>query len=299
MRYNPKARLDRSQVTVRRGGSRGGGMGIPSGGGGNGIKVGGGIGGLVILVLVLLLQSQLGGGGSATDTSLEQCEGGADADQDRNCALVADVNSIQGFWQEALPEQTGTPYRRAQTMLFTGGTDTDCGGATSDVGPFYCSVDETVYLDTTFFDDMLEAQLGAQGGGFAEAYVLAHEYGHHVQNLLGTMGQVRTQQGRTSDAVRLELQADCYAGIWAKNATEVPDASGEPYILELTQQDIESALDAARSVGDDTIQKETGNPVDSEHWTHGSSAARVHWFTVGFQNGTLAACNTFNGQPVE
>ena len=141
-------------------------MGIPSGGGGNGIKVGGGIGGLVILVLVLLLQSQLAAAvaGSATDTSARAVRGPARTPIRTGTArCVADVNSIQGFWQEALPEQTGTPYRRAQTILFTGGADTGCGGATSDVGPFYCPVDETVYLDTTFFDDMLEGQLGAAG----------------------------------------------------------------------------------------------------------------------------------------
>jgi predicted metalloprotease len=118
--------------------------------------------------------------------------------------------------------------------------------------------------------------------------------GEHVQNLLGTMGQVRTQQGRTSDAVRLELQADCYAGIWAKNATEVPDASGEPYILELTQQDIESALDAARSVGDDRIQQRTSGRVDPDRWTHGSAEQRMRWFRTGLRTGSVDACDTFS-----
>ena len=263
--------------------------------------MGGGIGGLVILLLVFLLQSQLGGGDGASsqqangdDTSLANCRTGEDANQNRDCALVADVNSIQSFWNGALPEQTGTAYRRATTILFEGGVNTGCGNATSDVGPFYCSVDERVFLDSSFFDDMLEGQLGAQGGPFSEAYVLAHEYGHHVQNLLGTMGQVRTQQGPESDAVRLELQADCYAGVWTKHATEAPDESGQPYILDLTQEDIESALDAARAVGDDRIQQRTSGRVDPDRWTHGSAEQRMRWFTVGMRTGSVEACDTFS-----
>ncbi|HEX5987865.1 MAG TPA: neutral zinc metallopeptidase [Nocardioides sp.] len=307
MRYNPKARLDSSQVKVRRGGGRsGGGMGgLPmGGGGGGGLKVGGGIGGVIVLVLIFLLQSQLGGspsvgpgagGGSGTETSLENCESGADANRDRTCALQADVNSIQAFWSEALPEQTGVEYREATTILFPEGrVDTGCGSATSDVGPFYCSVDERVYLDPAFFEEMLQGQLGARGGPFSEAYVIAHEYGHHVQNILGTMGQVRTQQGPNSDAVRLELQADCYAGIWAKYATEVPDETGEPFIIELTQQDVEDALDAARAVGDDRIQKRSTGRVDPDRWTHGSAQQRMDWFNTGRRTGSVEACDTFS-----
>ncbi len=299
MRYNPKAKLDRSQVQVRQGGGRSRGMSLPSGGG-NGLKVGGGVGGLIIVVLVLLLQSQLGGGspsggssGTQSETSLESCRTGADANQDRRCAYVADVNAIQGYWSETLPDQAGTPYREATTTIFTGSTSTGCGDATSDVGPFYCSVDERIFLDATFFEDMLEGQLGADGGLFAEAYVLAHEYGHHVQNLLGTMGQVRSQQGAESDAVRLELQADCYAGMWTKNATEVPDESGEPFILDLTDQDIANAIDAAEAVGDDRIQKRSSGRIDPDRFTHGSAAQRKRWFTTGLSQGTLEACDTF------
>ncbi|MFP5353506.1 MAG: neutral zinc metallopeptidase, partial [Actinomycetota bacterium] len=143
------------------------------------------------------------------------------------------------------------------------------------------------------FEDMLQGRLGARGGAFAESYVLAHEYGHHVQNILGTMGRVRTQQGPTSDAVRLELQADCYAGMWAKHATEAPDAGGEPYILELTEQDIAQALDAARAVGDDRIQQRSGGRVNPDAWTHGSSEQRMRWFRTGLDQGSLQACDTF------
>jgi predicted metalloprotease len=302
MRYNPKARLDRSQMEVRSGGG-GGGMRFPgAGGGGGGMKVGGGIGGLIILIIVVLLQTQLGGGGSGspsagpggeTTSALDNCKTGADANQDRDCALLADVNSIQSYWSKSLPEQTGQDYTGATTTIFSGATSTGCGDATADVGPFYCPVDKHVYLDKTFFEDMLQGQLGAKGGPFSEAYVLAHEYGHHVQDLLGTLGKVRTQQGPQSDAVRLELQADCFAGVWTKFATEVPDESGEPYILDLTEQDIANALDAARAVGDDRIQQRTSGRVNPDQWTHGSAEQRMRWFKTGLASGTVQGCDTF------
>ncbi len=309
MRYNPRARLDRSQVSNRRGGGRGGfggGGGFPMGGGGGmgggGLRVGGGIGGLIVLVIVFVLQSQLGGGGTGVapqqgaggGTSLEQCRSGTDANQDQDCALVADVNAIQAYWAEELPRQAGVRYTESETTIFSGGTQTGCGNASSDTGPFYCPVDKGVYLDTSFFQDMLQGQLGARGGPFASTYVLAHEYGHHVQDLMGTMGRVRTQQGADSDAVRLELQADCYAGMWTKNATTVPDAGGEPYILDLTQDDIDRALDAAAAVGDDRIQQRSSGRVNPETWTHGSAEQRQRWFSTGLERGTLEACDTFS-----
>jgi predicted metalloprotease len=299
MRYNPRARLDSSQVG--RGGGGGGGGGFPVGGGGGGLRVGGGVGGLVILVIVLVLQlsggsGESGGGGGAAapqqGTDLTQCRTGADANQDPDCALVADVNSIQSFWTTALPRQSQVDYTVARTELFSGSISTGCGGASADVGPFYCPVDKHVYLDTTFFADMLQGRLGARGGEFSRAYVLAHEYGHHVQDLLGTMSRVRTQQGQSSDAVRLELQADCYAGIWTKNATTSSDGS-EPYILDLTRDDVNRALDAAAAVGDDRIQQRSSGRVDPDSWTHGSAEQRMRWFTTGLEKGTLQACDTF------
>ncbi len=304
MRYNPKARLDSSQVENRRGSGGGGGGGFPVGGGGAGLKVGGGVGGLVILIIIVLL-NQLGGGGgtgqaqdpgATGSTSLDQCQSGADANRDSDCALVADVNSIQSFWADELPRQARVDYTAARTRIFSGQTQTGCGAASSDVGPFYCPVDKHVYLDTTFFKDMLEGQLGAKGGPFSQAYVLAHEYGHHVQDLLGTMSKVRTQQGQNSDAVRLELQADCYAGIWTKHATTAADTGGQPYIVDLTQDDISRALDAAAAVGDDRIQRKTSGRVDPDTWTHGSAESRMRWFTTGMQKGTLKACDTFSAQ---
>jgi len=309
MRFNPKARLDTGQVQNRRGSGSGGGggFGFPVGGGG-GMKVGGGIGGILVLVLIFVVAQYAGGGGGSTfptgpisddrpvstdSQALSHCRTGADANEDPDCARVAVVNSIQSYWAEALPQQANRQYQYGDTVIFSDRVSTGCGGASSQVGPFYCPPDQQVYLDTTFFRDMLENQLGGQGGDFAEAYVLAHEYGHHVQNLLGTMGRVRTQQGESSDAVRLELQADCYAGMWAKQATEVEDADGQVFIDNLTQQDIEEALDAARAVGDDRIQQRTSGRVDPDAWTHGSAEQRMRWFTTGRDQGTLRACDTF------
>jgi predicted metalloprotease len=304
MRYNPRARLDRSQVEDRRG--SGGGGGFPMGGGGGGIKVGGGIGGVILLVIIFLLQSQLGGGSDSGGSggsgqaqgsgSLDQCRSGAVANQDPDCALVADVNSIQSFWADDLPREAGVDYTAARTTLFTGATSTGCGSASSDVGPFYCPVDKHVYLDPTFFKDMLEGQLGAKGGPFSQAYVLAHEYGHHVQNLLGTSNRVKEGSGATSDSVRLELQADCYAGVWANHATTAPSSKGgKPLIRNVTDDDIARALDTAAKIGDDYIQKELGGgQVDPSQFTHGTSAQREKWFRTGLQSGNPNSCNTFD-----
>ena len=311
MRFNPKARLDRSQVQVRRGGGGrgGGGMGlpIPMGAGG---RVGGGIGGIILLILIVVLNGGLGGltgggdsgagprsaNGAVASSELTECESGEDANQNPDCARLAVVNSIQAFWRDALPQQGNREYVDADTVMFSGGVETGCGAASSDVGPFYCPTrdDMKVYLDTTFFDDVLEGQLGAGGGDFAEAYVLAHEYGHHVENLLGYMGKVRSQQGGPmSDGVRLELMADCLAGMWAQYATTAEDASGEVLILELDQQDIREALDAAAAVGDDSIQERSSGRVDPESWTHGSAAAREMWFMKGYEGGSLKGCDAF------
>jgi uncharacterized protein len=271
-------------------------MGMPGG-----MALPGGVGGLVILVIVVLL-NQLGGGsdGGFTDGSqvegadLSQCDSGDDATGSQDCRIVATVNSVQAFWAEALPQQADTDYTESVTNLFSGSVDTGCGAATSDVGPFYCPSDDSVYLDTSFFDAMLEQQLGAQGGDFAESYVIAHEYGHHIQDLLGTMGRVRTQQGETSDSVRLELQADCYAGMWAQHATTVEDDNGEVFILDLTEADIAEAIDAAESVGDDRIQEQAQGSSDPETWTHGSAEDRKQWFLTGMSSGDIRACDTFS-----
>jgi len=264
------------------------------------MAVGGGLGGLVLLVVALLTgvdpgalldqaaPSQPGGGGG----QLEQCRTGADIETNPECRFVAIENSVQGFWSDEF-ERRGADYRPATFTTFSGGVRTGCGAASSQVGPFYCPADRGVYLDLTFFDTM-RTQLGAKGGDFAEAYVVAHEYGHHVQNLTGQMQRVRTREGADSDAVRLELQADCYAGVWAAAATQTRTAGGEPIITEITRADVAEAIDAAETVGDDYIQERMRGTVTPETWTHGSSEQRRAWFERGMSTGDPASCDTFS-----
>jgi hypothetical protein len=300
MRYREGADLDTSSVRDVRG--RGGGLR-----GGRGLAVGGGGLGLVGLVVVVLLQV-LGGGGSdvgstlgglaglgegetADNTELEQqCRTGADANDSVDCAVVADIESIQDYWSGVL----GAGYAPTDTVFFSGSVQTSCGGATSGSGPFYCPADQLIYIDLSFFDQ-LQQQFGAQGGLFVNAYVIAHEYAHHVQNLLGTNRQVTPgESGPTSGTVRLELQADCYAGAWANHAETVPDDSGAPLIADITQDDIDRALDAAGRIGDDFIQENLGNgTVNQDAFTHGSSEQRQRWFLTGYESGDPSRCDTF------
>ncbi|TCO64460.1 KPN_02809 family neutral zinc metallopeptidase [Actinocrispum wychmicini] len=297
MEFNDDVGLDTSQVQDLR-----------SGGGGIGPRVllgGGGLG--VVGLIIYFVMSQLGGthgspasglgavgSGQRVDNSkiAQQCKTGRDANTNHDCALVATINSIQGYWQDQFA-RSGKTYRTAPTNFFNGRVSTGCGGATSDTGPFYCPADSQVYVDLSFFNE-LRSRFGAQGGPFVEAYVLAHEYGHHVQNLLGTSGKVKSRSGPTSDSVRLELQADCYAGVWAKQATTTPTANGQPLIKNITDDDIKRALDTAARIGDDFIQTKLGNgQVDTSKFTHGSSAQRERWFTTGIKSGNPANCDTF------
>jgi len=304
MRYDEGADLDTSSVEDMRGG--GGGFG---GFGGRGVAFGGGGLGLVGVVIYVLIQVLGGGSGSgngagaagfpaidqgqsANNSELAQgCRTGADANSSVECAVVADINSIQDYWGQVL----GGRYVPADTVFFSGSTQTQCGAASSGTGPFYCPADQLVYIDLSFFDQ-LRTQFGAQGGLFVDAYVLAHEYGHHVQDLLGTNQQVQPgDTGPTSGSVRLELQADCYAGTWANHAESVPDENGHTLIADITQDDINRALDAASRIGDDYIERNLGNgQVDPNSFTHGTSEQRQKWFTTGYRSGDPAQCDTFS-----
>jgi uncharacterized protein len=308
MRFNEGADLDTSNVDDLRG--RGGG-----GGTGGRVALGGGGLGIVGLIIYFVL-SQLGGGGggglgvpaglpgglggldrgqqSDTSAAASACRTGEQANTQLDCEVVAVVNSLDGYWSDAFAA-SGQTYAPPRTNFFSGSVNTGgCGGATSDVGPFYCPADSEVYIDLTFFQE-LESRFGAQGGPFARAYVIAHEYGHHIQNLLGTSSRVQAgDSGPTSGSVRLELQADCYAGVWANHAESVPTASGRPLIEGVTPDDVRAALDTAARIGDDYIQENLGGGrVDESSFTHGSSEQRERWYTTGYRSGDPAQCDTF------
>jgi len=302
MRFNPKARAGAGQVETRSGGSGGsGGFGlpIPSGGGGRL-----GAGGLVVVIVYVAFQLLAGNsvipgtGDDSSTTSAQQCTG-AMANEDLDCGIDLFTTSIQDYWSGALPEQRSMDYQPIVTVKYTGQTPSGCGTAQSAMGPFYCPTDKRVYIDKSFMSDMLEGQLGAKGGPFALGYVVAHEYGHHIEDQLGILDRMRTRQGATSDSVKVELMADCLAGAWAKNASTTEDANGNVIIEDLTRDDVARAIDAAQAVGDDRIQQESGGRVDQESWTHGSSAERVHWFDIGMDRGTIAACNTFDAASLD
>jgi len=294
MPFNERSRLDTSQVEDRRG--RGLGTSVAVGGGGLG---------LVVLLVALLLGVNPGdlanmaaqAPSASTENASEinnleqQCQTGADANTREDCRVVGFVNSIQAFWTDEFARQ-GTQYIPAKTQLFTGSTQAACGYATAAVGPFYCPEDQKVYIDLAFFDE-LHTRFGAEGGPFAEAYVLAHEYGHHVQNLAGALDESGGSgaTGPQSASVQSELQADCLAGVWAYHATETG------YLTQLTDEEIAQSLDAAAAVGDDRIQREAQGYVSPESWTHGSSAQRQQALKNGLQTGDLAACETSGRTP--
>jgi predicted metalloprotease len=270
------------------------------GGGGRGIAIGGGLGGLLFVVAAMFLGVDPGKVISqqpmntqdnvAPGFDLNQCRTGADANKFVQCRVVATGNSVDAVWQQLI-----SGYTRPRMRLFKGEVDTGCGAATSDVGPFYCPVDKTAYFDTDFFQVLVD-QFGSSGGPFAQEYVVAHEYGHHVQDLEGTLGRAQQgAKGASGNGVRTELQADCYAGVWAHYAsTTKQESTGVPYLEPLSDKDIADALSAAASVGDDRIQKQATGRIHPESWTHGSSEERQHWFTVGYQSGDPNQCDTFH-----
>ena len=290
MTFNEGMQIDTSTTS-----SSGGGRGP-----GRGIAIGGGLGGLLIVVVAMFLgvdptsvlgQNEVAQNQDAVTPGFDvsQCKTGADANDILGCRIIATGNSVDGVWSQLLKG-----YTRPQVRLFSGSVDTGCGPATTDVGPFYCPADKTAYFDTSFFEVLVD-QFGSSGGPLAQEYVVAHEFGHHVQDLLGNLG--RAQQGpggAEGNGVRTELQADCYAGVWAHYASVTKqESTGVPFLEPLSDKDIADALSAASSVGDDRIQKQATGRINPEQWTHGSSAERQKWFTVGYQTGDPKKCDTF------
>ena len=287
MTFNPDAKINGSKVS-----RRGRNTGLAVGGGGIGVLLLVLLGPLLGVDLTGLVGGTSGGdtSGRGASESLEQCRTGVDANTNLDCRMAGAALSIDTYWarDSSLPD-----YRSPQFRLFTGSATTGCGVASSATGPFYCPTDQSIYLDTGFFDE-LRSRFDASGGPLAQMYVVAHEWGHHIQNISGGMdGLDLRDTGPASDSVRLELQADCLAGAWAGTASSVPDESGTPFLEPITRQQVADALNAASAIGDDRIQQKSNGQVNSEVWTHGSSAQRQQWFETGFTEGP-GACTTFD-----
>lgn len=289
MPFNEKTQLDPSQVQDRRGRSTG-----------RTIAVGGGGIGLLVLVVALIfginpsdLNNMTGivpqnsdlSAGEVSNLATE-CQTGADANTRQDCAVVGYVNSIQAYWADEFASHN-SQYTPATTVLFSNTTQAACGYASGATGPFYCPDDQGIYLDLSFLDDLL-SRFGARGGPFAEAYILAHEYGHHVQNQLGLLNtsSYNRDRGPQSMTVYTELQADCLAGIWISHAVDTG------YLSQLTEEEVRQNLDAAASVGDDRVQRQTQGYVSPESWTHGSSEQRYSALLDGIQSGDINTCET-------
>jgi predicted metalloprotease len=265
-----------------------------------GIAVGGGLGVIALFVLSQFLGVDLtglvgGGGGdpAASDSALTECQTGQDANERIDCRMKGAAASLDAYWQEEAPN-VGLDYASPQPIvLFSQGTSTGCGSASSATGPFYCPPDQTIYIDTSFYDQ-LESQFGAEGGPLAEMYVVAHEWGHHIQNLAGILERAQDgDTGPTSNSVRTELQADCFAGSWAAAASQTVDENGVPFLQPITRDQYAQAIDAAAAVGDDRIQEATQGQVNPHSFTHGTSEQRVNWFETGYEQGA-GACDTFS-----
>ena len=278
--------------------SGGGGLPIPLPGG----RAGGGLGTILMVVVLFLVLRGCGGGDGgggfnvpglptdqvnvpAQETGGETPKGAPGGDKQAQFAEFV-VGDAQDFWQKQF-KSSGDEFRRAKLVLFSGGTNTGCGQGSAATGPFYCPLDQMAYIDLSFFDEL--SRRFKAPGDFAQAYVLAHEVGHHVQQQLGIEQKVRDQsQSNPDDAnqlsIRLELQEDCFAGLWGRSAYDRG---------ALEDGDLEEGIAAAEAVGDDRIQEQTQGRIDPESWTHGSSEQRIKWFRAGFDSGSVDACDTF------
>lgn len=283
--------------------------GVSGGGGGGrrGMAIGGGVGGIVVVLVALFLgvdPGQLGldtGGGQGQQSdSAQQIQAHIDqcdlqkANSDTICRIVATTESLEDVWNTQLPQQANMRWEQPHTNIFSGSINTGCGAASSDVGPFYCPSDNNVYLDPTFFDDVLVRRLGGSDAPAAQMYVVAHEFGHHLQTMLGDIRRSQQDpQGASSGAVRVELQADCFACAWVGHIAQGEDALIEPP----TEDQVRSALSAAAAVGDDSIQERMQGQVTPHTWTHGSSEQRMGWFMKGYQSGDPNQCDVLNQGP--
>ncbi|GAA3222207.1 neutral zinc metallopeptidase [Oerskovia jenensis] len=294
-------------MTFNEGGSFEGGR-VRKGGRGKGpVIAGGGLAAVLVAVVVALLNGgdlgsvlgtvsdQVVQPSGAEDTGQQQFVEECTAEQantERECRLSATAQSLDTYWAEALPAQVGVEYVLPEVYSFTASTQTGCGAATSAVGPFYCPPDQAVYIDVSFFDELRD-RFGSSGGPLAEEYVTAHEFGHHIEQLSGVMASAdRSGTGPESDSVRIELMADCLAGMWAGNAaTTIDPQTGVPFLQEITPAELKDALSAASAVGDDRIQQSATGSVNPEAWTHGSSEQRQRWFMTGYDGGTFQDCN--------
>ena len=288
MTFNENSRIDTSRVRKR-------GRTAATVGGGSALVV---IGGALIsqflgVDVTGLLSSLFGGGGSSSveETTLEGCTTGADANDDIECRIAGTADSLDDYWAKTLPE-LGVSYTSTEIVLFDGATQSGCGAASSAMGPFYCPTDRTIYMDVAFYQE-LRTEFGASGGPLAQMYVVAHEWGHHIQNISGIMDGLNLRaSGPASDSVRLELQADCFAGSWVKAASSTTDAQGTALLKPPTRAEVADALDAASRIGDDSIQQNAGMSVNPEGFTHGTSEQRQRWFATGYDGGPNA-CTTF------
>lgn len=266
---------------------------------------GGGLGTLLLIGLFLLLggggispapqdpgQSQgqhNGTGGTGGGFDLEQCNREGAVNEIPECRAAMSADSLNRVWGEVLPDQAGLDYSMPEMELFQNDVNTACGYATARTGPFYCPRDKSIYLDTTFFKQL--ESMGGSDGPLSQMYVVAHEWGHHIQNIEGTLGlSDYNDPGEDSAAVALELQADCYAGVWASRADKGDDAILEP----ITEEQVKQAILTARAIGDDHIQEQAGQEVNPDAWTHGSSEQRQKLFLAGYESGSLAQCDTLN-----
>jgi predicted metalloprotease len=300
-------------VTFNEGGQFEGGR-VRRGGRGRGTAIaGGGIGALLVALLAMFF----GGGGDlgqvtnsvlGSETQVEGALGegqeefvadctAKEANTDRECRLSATVQALDAYWEAVLPQQAGVQYVQPPVESFSGSTTTGCGAASSATGPFYCPPDQTVYIDVAFFD-LLQSQFGAEGGPLAEMYVVAHEVGHHIEQQIGAMDAAnRRDSGPESDSVRIELMADCLAGMWVGDAaTTVDPDTGVTFLDPITDEELRQALSAAAAVGDDHIQRQATGQINPEGFTHGSSEQRVRWFAIGYNGGTIQDCNALDAR---